>query len=149
MLNLAEDLNIEVKMIKRDIIKYLIEMLDRNTPELLLLIVTFLKKLSVFQENKDQMLKYSTKLLDKLETLVQSEHQGLQGLSLRLILNLSHDHQFRDLFIKRNFVSKLVNGLSKKNYLMVTLQLLYQLSIDQENRECSDFAEAIPHVRKS
>jgi ribosome-binding ATPase YchF (GTP1/OBG family) len=57
LLNLAEDLSIEVKMIKRDIVKYLINMLDRSTPELLVLSVSFLKKLSVFKESKDQMIK--------------------------------------------------------------------------------------------
>ena len=53
LLNLAEDLNIEVKMVKRDIVKYLIEIMDRATPELVSLVLKFLKKLSVFQENKD------------------------------------------------------------------------------------------------
>jgi hypothetical protein len=65
LLNLAEDLNIEVKMIKRDIVKYLINMLDRSTPELLILVVTFLKKLSIFQENKNIMVNQSNQLIEK------------------------------------------------------------------------------------
>ena len=55
LLNLAEDLNIEVKMVKRDIVRYLLNMLDRKTPDLLVLIVNFLKKLSIFRENKDEL----------------------------------------------------------------------------------------------
>ncbi|KAJ2999415.1 Kinesin-associated protein 3 [Globomyces sp. JEL0801] len=146
LLNLAEDLNIEVKMIKRDIVKYLVDMLDRSTPELLILVLTFLKKLSVFQENKDQMIKYGDKLFSKLDELIEGDHQGLQGLSLRLALNLSHDRTVRTMLVGRNYTSKLVNVLSKKNYLMVTLQSLYQLSINEVDRNSTAFAEAIPHI---
>ncbi|KAJ3023690.1 UNVERIFIED_CONTAM: Kinesin-associated protein 3 [Siphonaria sp. JEL0065] len=43
-------LSIEVKIVKRDIVRYLLTILDRETPELLVLTITFLKKLSVFKE---------------------------------------------------------------------------------------------------
>ncbi|KAJ3276056.1 Kinesin-associated protein 3 [Terramyces sp. JEL0728] len=105
LLNLAEDLNIEVKMIKRDIIKYLVEMLDRNTPELLLLIITFLKKLSVFQENKDQMLKYSTKLLDKLEILrMILEYKGdrVNQEIMALGINIATVHEYSQIIVGEN-----------------------------------------------
>jgi hypothetical protein len=62
LMNLAEDLNIEVKMVKRDIINYLMNMIDRSTPELQILSVTFLKKLCVFKENKDQLIKVFIRL---------------------------------------------------------------------------------------
>lgn len=61
-MNLSEDLNIEVKIIRRDIVKYLIIIMDRKTPELLMLVVTYLKKLSIFKENKDEMLKVYDRL---------------------------------------------------------------------------------------
>jgi hypothetical protein len=55
LLNLAEDFQIENKMKKRKISVYLVKMLDRNNMDLLIISLVFLKKLSVFSENKDQM----------------------------------------------------------------------------------------------
>ncbi len=53
--NLAEDITIERKMMKRKIASYLVCMLERNNIFLLLCSVSFLKKLSVFAENKEAM----------------------------------------------------------------------------------------------
>jgi hypothetical protein len=64
LLNLAEDLSIEVKMVKRDILKYLLEILSRKSiapavsngscSDLVLhTVLLFLSKLGIFQENKD------------------------------------------------------------------------------------------------
>ena len=61
LLNLAEEVNIELKMVNRGIIRYLARTLERRNPDrellddLHLLAVTFLKKLSVFRENKAEM----------------------------------------------------------------------------------------------
>ncbi len=63
LLNLAEDVNIELKMVNRAIISYLVRTLERRNPDrellddLHLLAVTFLKKLSVFRENKAEMVR--------------------------------------------------------------------------------------------
>jgi hypothetical protein len=56
LLNLAEDLSIEVKMLKRDIISNLILLLDRPTQDLIALVLSFIKKLSIFEENISEML---------------------------------------------------------------------------------------------
>jgi len=56
LLNLAEDLKIERKMKKRRIVPLLVSMLERNNPDLLYIVLSFLKKLSVFGSNKDEML---------------------------------------------------------------------------------------------
>ncbi len=64
LLNLAEDLSIEVKMVKRDILKYLLEILSRKSAApavsngtcsdlVLHTVLLFLSKLGIFQENKD------------------------------------------------------------------------------------------------
>ncbi|KAJ3103417.1 Kinesin-associated protein 3 [Phlyctochytrium planicorne] len=140
LLNIAEDINIEVKMVKRDIIKYLFLMLERKTPELLLLAVTFLKKLSVFKENKEEMVKNREELLGKLDALLPSENQALQTLILRLLLNLSHDSKFRMGLVRFGFLQKGVELLHTKNHMLLALQLLYQLSIDDASRAA--FAES-------
>lgn len=55
LLNLAEDLQIERKMKNRQIIGLLLSMLDRNNPDLLFIVLNFLKKLSIFGDNKNEM----------------------------------------------------------------------------------------------
>mmetsp|Transcript_33577 Transcript_33577/g.24228 ORF Transcript_33577/g.24228 Transcript_33577/m.24228 type:complete len:99 (-) Transcript_33577:1374-1670(-) len=55
LLNLAEDLQIERKMKNRQIISSLLAMLDRNNPDLLFIVLNFLKKLSIFGDNKTEM----------------------------------------------------------------------------------------------
>jgi hypothetical protein len=55
LLNLAEDIKVEMKMVNKQIVVLLIKTLERTNPELLILVVSFLKKLSIFIENKSSM----------------------------------------------------------------------------------------------
>lgn len=56
LLNIAENaMEVERKMRKKNVIGMLIKTLDRANTDLLILVVTFLKKLSIFRENKDLM----------------------------------------------------------------------------------------------
>jgi hypothetical protein len=55
LLNLAEDVSVEKKMKKRNLVANLIEPLDWEDAEMVIVILTFLKKLSIFKENKDDM----------------------------------------------------------------------------------------------
>lgn len=57
LLNLAEDVAVERKMRKKNVVGLLMAMFERSNVELLILAVTFLKKLSIYRENKDQMVK--------------------------------------------------------------------------------------------
>ena len=59
LLNLAEDLKVELKMRNKAIILQLIHALDRDNNDLLILVVSFLKKLSLFVENKNDMVSCS------------------------------------------------------------------------------------------
>jgi hypothetical protein len=52
LLNLAEDFGIEKKMKKRKIVSYLVKMLERNDFHLLIIVLLFLRKLSIVSENK-------------------------------------------------------------------------------------------------
>lgn len=51
-------MEVERKMRKKNVIGMLIKILDRTNTDLLILVVTFLKKLSIFRENKDLMVMY-------------------------------------------------------------------------------------------
>ena len=55
LLNLAEDAKVEMKMKNKKIVPMLVQLLERDNIDLLILVVSFLKKLSIFVENKDEM----------------------------------------------------------------------------------------------
>jgi hypothetical protein len=55
LLNIAENKEVEKKMRKKNVIGMLLKTLDRTNTDLLILVVTFLKKLSIYRENKDVM----------------------------------------------------------------------------------------------
>lgn len=54
-MNLAEDAKVEVKMKNKKIVSMLVRLLERDNVDLLILVVSFLKKLSIFVENKAEM----------------------------------------------------------------------------------------------
>ena len=58
LLNLAEDTKVEMKMKNKSIVEMLVRTLERDNYELLILVVSFLKKLSIFVENKNEMVRY-------------------------------------------------------------------------------------------
>ena len=55
LLHLAEDMAIEKKMKKHNIVKNLVAVLDADNVDLLSVVLVFLKKLSIIKENKDEM----------------------------------------------------------------------------------------------
>lgn len=89
LLNLAEDLNVEKKMVKKQLIQSLSITLNRNFEDLLILCVTFLKKLSLVGENKDTMKEYS--IFQNLIKFISCSSQPLVSITLRLLFNLSFD----------------------------------------------------------
>jgi len=57
LMHLAEDPKVELKMVKRDIVSLLVKNLDRNNVNLIIINLLFLKKLSIFEENKEIMIR--------------------------------------------------------------------------------------------
>lgn len=64
LMHLAEDPKIEKKMVKRDIVSSLLKHLDRNNINLTVVMLLFLKKLSIYDVNKESMIKNN--ILDEL-----------------------------------------------------------------------------------
>lgn len=58
LLNLAEDAKVEMKMKNKGIVSMLVQLLARDNVDLLILVVSFLKKLSIFMENKAEMVSH-------------------------------------------------------------------------------------------
>ncbi|CAF0831546.1 unnamed protein product [Didymodactylos carnosus] len=71
LLNLAEDLKVELKMRNKIICSQLIHALDRDNNDLLILVVSFLKKLSVFVENKNDMVSTSLIVVTSVTDIVK------------------------------------------------------------------------------
>ena len=68
-------------------------MLDRNNPDLLFIVLNFLKKLSIFGENKIEMKERG--LASKLTRFIPCNNQLLLQIALRLLFNLSFDVEIR------------------------------------------------------
>lgn len=152
LLNLAEDPNSERKMRKKGLIPMLTGMLDRTSPRLLTVVLLFLKKLSIFRENKNEMtgLGLIPRLVPKLSA--RSGDLNLLNLTIRLLFNLSFDASARETMMRGGVVPKavaLVSGPDANPAIaVVALRLLYQLSLDDHIRTAFAQGGGAPAVMK-
>ena len=79
--------------------KFLSAVLQRTNAELLILCVNFLKKLSIFEENKNRMVEDD--IVPKLVKL-SLQQQKFDEAVARLLLNLSFDPTLRDQMVKQS-----------------------------------------------
>ena len=79
-------------------------MLDRSNTELLILSTIFLKKLSIYQENKDQMA--ACNVVSRLIKLMTVDNEVLLMDTLRLLHNLSFDSGLQDEMVKQGLLPK-------------------------------------------
>lgn len=129
LLNIAEDVKVEEKMRKKDILKMLVKSLERQNIDLLVLIVTFLKKLSIVRDNKNEM--YELDVVEKLPRLLQSSSADLIQVTLKLLFNLSFDAGHRAKMLRVGFLPKLVTFLSDDKHEVV-IKILYHMSMDDK-----------------
>eukprot|EP00439_Symbiodinium_sp_Y106_P074689 s1751_g14.t1 len=128
LLNLAEEISIEKKMVNRKMPTLLLQLLDRSQEDLLLGVLTFLKKLSVFEENKDQIAIPQT--LNNLVRLAQHPNARISLLALRLLFNLSFDERVRAALVESGIIKLLVDLLKNPPFRHIVLRLLYHFSMD-------------------
>ncbi|XP_018316852.1 kinesin-associated protein 3 isoform X2 [Mycetomoellerius zeteki] len=132
LLNIAENaMEVERKMRKKNVIGMLIKTLDRTNTDLLILVVTFLKKLSIFRENKDLMIEEN--IVDKLPRLLQNNNADLVLSTLKLLFNLSFDAKLRARMIRVGMLPKWIKLFSQdmKNKSTI-VGLLYHTSMDDK-----------------
>ncbi|KAG5445763.1 Kinesin-associated protein 3, partial [Clonorchis sinensis] len=132
LLNISEDLSVEVKMHNKGVVSMLCRCLDRENFELLILIVSFLKKLSIFSENKDDMLKHG--LIGHSPRLLSRPERDLVNVTLRLLFNLSFDKTARIQMVSSGLVTRLVELLADEDNRSVVFYVLYHLSIEDESK---------------
>ncbi|XP_025755638.1 kinesin-associated protein 3-like [Oreochromis niloticus] len=87
LLNLAEDTHTELNMRNKNIVHMLVKIVDREDNELLLVVITFLKKHSIFLECKND-----------------NADEGQRQLSMSILYNISMDHKFRSMFADTNCI---------------------------------------------
>lgn len=148
LMNLAEDLDIERKMCKRGIVGLLTPLLERDNCVLLYLAVNFLRKLSIFEENKDAMVAQGagTKLAGLLPTpkdvpaLMQAKSAvsavkvDLLASVLHLMFNLTFDASMCQSFVSAGTLAKVGAMLRASPFRATGLKLLYRLSCDPDVR---------------
>ncbi|KAH7476436.1 Kinesin-associated protein 3 [Phytophthora ramorum] len=144
LLNLAEDIHTERKMVKRKIVFFLTKLLDRVAPDLVILTITFLKKLSIFEENKDAMVELT--VVEKLVRYLNCNHDKTIQTALKLLFNLSFDPAIREVLVRNSLIPKLVELLKKPPFRALSLRILYHLSIDDRCKSMFTYTEAIPIV---
>ncbi|XP_039632290.1 kinesin-associated protein 3-like [Polypterus senegalus] len=142
LLNLAEVPRTELKMRNKKIVPMLVKTLERNNVELLILVVAFLKKLSIFMENKNDMSEMD--IIKKLEKLIPFDNEDLLNISLRLLLNLSFDTGLRSRMVQVGLLPKLTALVTNENHKQVTLCILYHISMDDQFKLMFAYANCIP-----
>jgi hypothetical protein len=128
LLNLAEDPAIEKKMVNRKMPLLLAQLLDRTHEDLVVYTLQFLKKLSCFEENKDQI--SSPETMSHLVRLSQHPNVRIALLALRVLYNVSFDEGVRDALTESGIVKMLVDHLRNPPFRHIVLRLLYHFSMD-------------------
>lgn len=127
LINLADNPKIEKKMVKKDIVVWLQNYLDRSNINLIVMVLLFLKKLSVYDINKDAMIK--NVLLNQLSSMFGYTHQLIISLSLDIIYNLSFDSKFVLQIVERPEVFRNIIGCFKiQNLRGLVLRVLFNIS---------------------
>uniref|UniRef100_A0A8D2Q1E0 Kinesin associated protein 3 n=1 Tax=Zosterops lateralis melanops TaxID=1220523 RepID=A0A8D2Q1E0_ZOSLA len=125
LLNLAEDTRIELKMRNKNIVHMLVKALDRDNFELLILVVTFLKKLSIFMENKNDMVEMD--IIEKLVKMVPC---------------------LRSKMVHVGLLPKLSALLGNENNKKVAICILYHISMDDCFKSMFAYTDCIPQLMK-
>eukprot|EP00930_Biecheleria_cincta_P034101 TRINITY_DN23592_c0_g3_i1.p1 TRINITY_DN23592_c0_g3~~TRINITY_DN23592_c0_g3_i1.p1 ORF type:complete len:794 (-),score=194.37 TRINITY_DN23592_c0_g3_i1:95-2476(-) len=128
LLNLAEEISIEKKMVNRKMPALLSTLIDRGQEDLLIVTLTFMKKLSAFEENKNTIAVPDT--LSMLVKLAQHQNVRLAILSMRVLFNLSFDENVRSALVESGIVKLLLDCLRNPPFRHIVLRLLYHFSMD-------------------
>uniref|UniRef100_A0AAZ1X0V7 Kinesin-associated protein 3a n=1 Tax=Oreochromis aureus TaxID=47969 RepID=A0AAZ1X0V7_OREAU len=143
LLNLAEDTHTELNMRNKNIVHMLVKIVDREDNELLLVVITFLKKHSIFLECKNDNVEMS---VVKLARLLPSDHKELLDATLRLLFNLSFDTSLRNQMVQAGFIPKLSSLLGNQSQ-QLSMSILYNISMDHKFRSMFADTNCIPQVR--
>uniref|UniRef100_A0A673HVK1 Kinesin-associated protein 3-like n=1 Tax=Sinocyclocheilus rhinocerous TaxID=307959 RepID=A0A673HVK1_9TELE len=106
LLNLSEDTRTELKMRNKNIVHLLVKSLERDNEELLVLVVSFLKKLSIFLENKNDMLKNEMVIIFFLIFSVGDDTH--KHIAMRILYHISVDDKSKSMFAYTDCIPQLM-----------------------------------------
>ncbi|KAK6740698.1 hypothetical protein RB195_008884 [Necator americanus] len=139
LINLAHDINVELKMVRRDIVPMLLKCLNfRDSVELTLATVQFLLKLSMFEENKAVL--EQGDIVGKLLQFFPITDVELRKSTIRLLFNLSFDSKARAKMVAEGLVAHVAPLIETDPQ---ALNLLYQLSINDDAKAMLTFTDAM------
>lgn len=145
LINLADDVTTERKMLKKKLLPSLVVFLElASTCNLMIMTVAFLKKLSLFEENKSAMAELG--VVPLLVRLTPSNNDTLTTMCLRLLFNLSFDSALRNQMVQGSLVPKLVSLLREVKSRALVLRLLYHLSVEDRVKSLFTYTDAIAFV---
>lgn len=144
LMNLAEDISVERKMVKKGLLDLLIQSLDRSSSDLLVLAVTFLKKVSIFEENKNTL--KARGVIAKLCKFLPCSSQPLMHATLRLLFNLSFDAEIREQAVQIGMIPKLISLLKTPAFRARALRLLYHMSIEDRCKSMFTYTDGLPLI---
>ncbi|XP_075681383.1 kinesin associated protein 3 [Dermatophagoides pteronyssinus] len=128
LLNISEDIKLEYKIHQKGIVSILGKLLERNNQELLLIVILFLKKLSVFIEDKIQIKELS--IYKNLTPLLYLDNELLIINTLKLLYNLMIDRDIRLYLVRSGIVPKLISFFLKDHYTSVIVSIFYLISCE-------------------
>ncbi|XP_016380631.1 kinesin-associated protein 3-like [Sinocyclocheilus rhinocerous] len=99
LLNLSEDTRTELKMRNKNIVHLLVKSLERDNEELLVLVVSFLKKLSIFLENKNDMIFFL------IFSVGDDTHKHI---AMRILYHISVDDKSKSMFAYTDCIPQLM-----------------------------------------
>ncbi|XP_030378997.1 kinesin-associated protein 3 [Scaptodrosophila lebanonensis] len=141
LLNMAENVKLEEKMRRKHIVKMLVKALDRQNIDLLMLVSTFLKKLSIVGDNKDEM--SALNIVAKLPRLFQNGHTDLVQVTLKLVFNLSFDGNLRRKMIGAGYLPMLVMFINDEKHHGIAVKILYHMSLDDKVKAMFTHTECV------
>lgn len=132
LLHLSEEYKTEYKMVKKDIVGYIMKNLGRQNINLLVELLIFLKKLSMFAVNKDAMIKNN--ILEKSMELFKIGHPYIWKFNMELIFNLSFAPKFRMKFLEKKEYFMTINEMfRKREFRSIILRFFYNISLEQKS----------------
>ncbi len=90
------------------------------------------------------MTKNSDFLLPILNGMTLSSNKSLQSLTIRLLMNLAHDPDFRAQIVKHGFLDLFIKCFVAQSNAVLTVELLYLLSTDLKTRSLPKWTEIVP-----
>uniref|UniRef100_A0A0N5AKS1 Kinesin-associated protein 3 n=1 Tax=Syphacia muris TaxID=451379 RepID=A0A0N5AKS1_9BILA len=140
LLNLAEDLKVEFKMVNRNLLEMLVKVVgERNVfSELLMVVINFLIKLSLFAEN--QQIMRSVHLVDALAALFPIDDNLLRRSVFRLLFNLSFDIATFNQIVTAELVPHITAFI---NVDECSMNLLYRLSTNDNAKAIIAYTDAV------